>query len=776
MHSFHPIFAFMLLAGCADGQNATDDDASTPDTPEAMVVVSPSDAPWITILQPSSLQAYEADSATLELSGEAAATAVEVTWTNDEAGTSGTVSGTETWSMILALERGMQAYTFTASDTAGREGTTSLEILYQPGVHVGWPELSTPVAMPGETITVGIDIQPGDNVSEAVTMVDCGKGAYESAMSEVWSGHWEASLTAASEEQTCDLWVEATVGNDEVRSLERLHKVREPIDDARAAEVLALQEELSAEVVAGLEDPRAAFEDAVAVLEGRDDIAMAGWTDNKLWWLTRDDMMFSVSVAFEDEGGGGPGAPPVPAAYMFPTGLGMGDLPEQKVYDFDAMEEPSAVGSFLNGELDGHACGAWEFTQKSGSSATVDDLEDSLHAGLVRIRAHSDIVAPNACHAAGGAGFPLWWTCGAGDGPFSFDTLEPVENDFVLDHWKDIKAYNIIVDYRVQVHGPAYDPSLPYEELQHPGITPGWINDHVATGQLDGSVVMMDSACSSAKNGSMWDVLAFKGAQAYVGFSDTVYLAYADAFLMGMLEAWFEGEVLSKAGEAGFEAVESLDDDAWTILEGMTTNEADPAFPRIFATNDLPSFGSMVSNGGFEDGGYGEADHWQHSDQAFIWGSVGGYDPAEGDRQLDLYLDPGASQAYAWATQEVADSMTAGTYTLSFDQRIVTEYSNVDCDNHSDPWFVIRIDPGGWTDLPNGGQAVFEQVPADFCTDLVQDDWLVGSGWMDTAVTFDLANDLPSGAYLTFMTGTSLWEHHHVLLDNVKLYEGDCGP
>ena len=114
MRPTHLTMAILLLPACGASPEVGD---TTLDTPDAMVIVEPSDAPWITILEPTSMQVYEAVAATLTVSGEADETTMAVRWTNDETGSSGETNGTTAWGMILALERGLQRYTFTASDT-----------------------------------------------------------------------------------------------------------------------------------------------------------------------------------------------------------------------------------------------------------------------------------------------------------------------------------------------------------------------------------------------------------------------------------------------------------------------------------------------------------------------------------------------------------------------------------------------------------------------------------------------------------------------------------
>lgn len=767
MHPLHLLSALLLLPAC-DGSGG----GGAPDevNPDAMVIIEPSDAPWVNILAPTAMQAYEATSDSIVVVGEAAGTTVGVAWTNDETGASGEAMGSAEWSMTLALVEGLQSYTFTAVDTAGREGSASLEILYQPGVVMGRPWLSTPVAMTGEAVEVAIDIDTDGTVTEVAAVFSCDVDSFELPLSDASAGRWQASLEARNGEQTCDLQVQATVDDRAVRSLALEYKVREPLDDGRILDLLLLQEDLGL-LVAGLsDDPTRAFEAAVEELERRDDIAMAGWNDSALWWLTRDDLMFSLTApAAEGTAGAGAAPPPPLPATGYPPGLSMGVSPDKTISAFMAIDEPGTHSEFLTGDQGGYACGEWDVNVRSGTQATVDNLHDVLQEGIVFIQAHGEILAPDSC--ARGVRLPYWWHCGAGQGPFAIWTNDAVDHAFIAAHQADIQAHNIVVDQRVQEDGPHFDTVDPYEQLAQPLVTPGWFAHHVGSGDLDDALVLMES-CSSSKNSSLADVLGGKGAQAYIGFTDVVFLDYSETFLAELLDTWFDGRTLAEAFDAGLAAVDGRDDDTWYAANVEPVTDAPTiAYPRAFAEYDLPTFGSLVLNGGFEEG----SSYWQTGGTAEITYAAEGYTADEGDRMLHLELDPHASVGFAWATQWVGETLPAGPYTLSFRTRILTEYSNVDCSNGSDPWFTARLDPGGWTDIPNGGEILELTVPSDFCNDVVNDGWLFVSGWFDTTIQFELAEEMSADAFITFTTGTSYWEEHHVLIDEVKLYEGACG-
>jgi hypothetical protein len=766
----HPLrlFPTLLLLPACHVPEGRDEPGNT--VPEAMVIIEPSDAPWVNILEPTAMQAYEASDASLAVAGEAAETTVSVAWTNDAAGTSGEAQGSSEWAMTLALVEGLHSYTFTATDTAGREGSASLEILYQPGVTMGRPWLSTPVAMTGEAVDLAIDIDASGTVTNVAAVFDCDVDSFELPLAEAGAGRWQASLDARDGEQTCVLHVQASVDDRAVRSLALDYKVREPLSDERIDELMWLHDDLGLLVTEHAGTPAEAFGDAVAELERRDDISMAGWTDQALWWLTRDDLMFSITAAAAEATAGGGSSPPPPMPGSgYPPGLGMGVSPAHKISAFMAIDQPGEHTEFLTGDQGGYACGEWDVNERCGAQATVDNLHDVLQEGIVFIQAHGEILAPDSC--ARGVRLPYWWHCGAGQGPFAIWTNDVVDKAFITANQADIQAHNLVVDQRIQEDGPHFDTVDPYEQLSAPLVTPGWFAHHVGSGDLDDAVVLMES-CSSSKNSSLADVLGGKGAQAYVGFTDVVFLDYSEVFLNRLLETWFDGRTLAEAFEAGLAAVEGRDDDTWYAANVEPVTDAPTiAYPRAFASYDLPTFGSLVLNGGFEEG----SSYWQTGGTAEITNAAEGYTADEGDRMLHLELDPYASVGFAWATQWVGETLPAGPYTLSFRTRILTEYSNVDCSNGSDPWFTARLDPGGWTDIPNGGEILDLTVPSDFCDDVVNDGWLFVSGWIDNTIQFELAEEMSADAFITFTTGTSYWEEHHILIDEVKLYEGACG-
>ncbi len=766
----------LLLPACHCG--------SDPDTaggePATMTVLENSEGPWISITSPTSYNSWAASSDTLLVEGLAAETATGVGWSSS-AGSSGEVQGTTEWSLTLALVEGWQDYSFTATDSAGRTSSVQLRVLYQGGEVLGRPWLSTPVGRPGEAVDVGLETALEADSAQA--LFTCDGDDWTVSLGQDEPGAWGAGFTVGDQETTCAVRVDLVLGGATLQSLPRVFKVRAPVTEERAEELLELHDALYSTVLEQRDDMQAAFAAVQAALEQRDDIAGTGWDDHGIWWLSSDDLLFHITLVTDAQlaesastiSGGAPPPPfaPLPS-YGYPSSLGEADTPDRlfRLWDlYFTMEsyQPQLTEVLAAQQDDGGECGM-QFEWLPGPAADVDNLLE-LDSSVNIIASHGAIIGRGSCsEMVDASSIPYWWPCGEGQGPHAFLTYEEVTPSFVVDWQDDIQAYNLIVDKAVFKEGVAADPDeSPW--IKYAGVLPGFFDWNFGPEAFDRAVFLM-FVCFSAENGSMGEVILDHGASAYMGFTGPSFTAYDDDFYVGLIQAWTDGDSLSEAYEQGMAAVDNLDSAAWWLSFGGDEADAGGAYwPRVFARHEVPSLqGDLVRNGGFEEG----VDPWILGGTAEISHGVYGYVTEWGDDTLHLELDPGASQAFAYGTQHLQQStLEAGSYTLGFQYRLATEYSNMDCSS-SDPWFVVRVDPGGWSDTPSGGDIQLRIDPSDFCDDLVNDGWVFVGDWTQASVGIELAEDVDE-AFLTFMAGTSYWEEHHVLVDQVELMPGDCG-
>ncbi len=94
---------------------------------------SPSTPPTIAITSPTSGSTYSTSSSTINLGGTAGANdgIAKVTWSNSQAGNSGTASGTTSWTAnSISLNSGANVITVTAYDNAGNTSTATLTVTY----------------------------------------------------------------------------------------------------------------------------------------------------------------------------------------------------------------------------------------------------------------------------------------------------------------------------------------------------------------------------------------------------------------------------------------------------------------------------------------------------------------------------------------------------------------------------------------------------------------------------------------------------------------------
>jgi hypothetical protein len=180
-----------------------------------------------------------------------------------------------------------------------------------------------------------------------------------------------------------------------------------------------------------------------------------------------------------------------------------------------------------------------------------------------------------------------------------------------------------------------------------------------------------------------------------------------------------------------------------------------------------------VEDGSFEEdsarwvfGGDGERSRTVH----------GTWAPHAGTWMANLEMDWRTSQAYAYATHDLdLLALAPGCYDLSFWYRVVAE-APVVSPSGTYPWFVVRADPGPWTDLPSGGEIWFVLRPSDwYSAATTTDGSTYSTPWTWQTTTWEVTAQVPQ-PWLTFQVGTSIDDYDvHVLVDEVSLTVGTCG-
>jgi hypothetical protein len=164
---------------------------------------------------------------------------------------------------------------------------------------------------------------------------------------------------------------------------------------------------------------------------------------------------------------------------------------------------------------------------------------------------------------------------------------------------------------------------------------------------------------------------------------------------------------------------------------------------------------SLLDDGGFESTG-----QWSVEGNVGIVGEFEGLQPVSGDSMAWLFINPEASAAYGWMSQQVT---ATGPHRVTLQYRLLMShhwYNNC-ADSWGDPWAGVTVDSGG----ARVGSHWIE--PADWCGSLTEDDNGRYYGpWTELTLDVELAGETT----LTLMAGSdSGWYDHNVLVDNVKL-------
>ncbi|MBN1627925.1 MAG: fibronectin type III domain-containing protein [Deltaproteobacteria bacterium] len=167
--------AFTVTATDCSGKTATDTLTITyaveeTTTPEETVIETDTQAPAIAVVSPASSGTYATTSGTVSLSGTAGDNVgvSTVTWANAANQTSGTASGTTSWSISqISLQEGTNTIAVAATDSAGNTSSAIITVTYTA------EEPAAPIEE--EPVVKSVSV---DNTDPAVTITSPTSGRY----------------------------------------------------------------------------------------------------------------------------------------------------------------------------------------------------------------------------------------------------------------------------------------------------------------------------------------------------------------------------------------------------------------------------------------------------------------------------------------------------------------------------------------------------------------------------------------------------------------------
>ena len=156
-------------------------------------------APAIAILSPSTSGQYGATNSTVAISGSAGAGVTQVTWANSANGTSGTATGTTSWSVAsITLVPGSNSVTVTAMDAGGLTSTAGITIAYTPSGNGPTIAILSPNAS-GHYGTTNSTVAVSGSASAGVTQVSWANSANNTSGTATGTTSWSvASITLVS--------------------------------------------------------------------------------------------------------------------------------------------------------------------------------------------------------------------------------------------------------------------------------------------------------------------------------------------------------------------------------------------------------------------------------------------------------------------------------------------------------------------------------------------------------------------------------------------------